>query len=197
MLGIFTYASGQIVNPSVQGQVTQLEEITVEGAKSKTNDVAFSLPTVNSSRQNTTNLGNLLNDELGISSTAFGNNASRPIIRGESGSRLPILQNGMGSADLSSLSNDHAVSVDPVFLQKIQVLRGSEALRFAGASTAGLITLDNQRITDELNPTPYVELQSQYNFQNQGQCFYCLLELHDDWMFCNLLSFYKNVLHSH
>jgi len=163
-----TLCLAQDVLPKQNQAYTELEEITITGSASKQGDAALSLPIVNVSQQDTSNLGNLLSGELGVSSTSFGNNASRPVLRGMSGSRVPILQNGMGSGDLSSLSDDHAVSSDPVFLQKIQVLRGSEALRFGAGSSAGLITLENSRIAEEQPTSPYTEFQSQYNFQNQG-----------------------------
>ncbi len=158
----------QDVLPKQSQAYTELEEITITGSPSKQGDAVLSLPIIHVSQQNTSNLGNLLSGELGVSSTSFGNNASRPVLRGMSGNRVPILQNGMGSGDLSSLSDDHAVSSDPVFLQKIQVLRGSEALRFGAGSSSGLITLENNRIAEEQPSSPYTEFQSQYNFQNQG-----------------------------
>jgi iron complex outermembrane receptor protein len=158
----------QDVLPKQSQAYTELEEITITGSPSKQGDAVLSLPIIHVSQQNTSNLGNLLSGELGVSSTSFGNNASRPVLRGMSGNRVPILQNGMGSGDLSSLSDDHAVSSDPVFLQKIQVLRGSEALRFGAGSSSGLITLENNRISEEQPSSPYTEFQSQYNFQNQG-----------------------------
>jgi len=163
-----TLCLAQDVLPKQSQSYTELEEITITGSASKQSEAALSLPIVNVSQQNTSNLGNLLSGELGVSSTSFGNNASRPVLRGMSGSRVPILQNGMGSGDLSSLSDDHAVSSDPVFLQKIQILRGSEALRFGAGSSSGLITLENNRIAEEQPTSPYTEFQSQYNFQNQG-----------------------------
>ncbi len=163
-----TFCLAQDVLPKQSQALTELEEITITGSPSKPDNSELSIPIVNVSQQNTSNLGNLLSGELGVSSTSFGNNASRPVLRGMSGSRVPILQNGMGAGDLSSLSDDHAVSSDPVFLQKIQILRGSEALRFGPGSTAGLITLENNRIADERTVSPYTEFQSQYNFQNQG-----------------------------
>ena len=165
----FVFLSVSICHAQVaDASFTELEEITVSGSTPKADNAVFSLPIVNISQKDTSNLGNLLTEELGVSSTAFGNNASRPVLRGMSGNRAPILQNSMDSGDLSSLSNDHAVSVDPVFLQKIQILRGSEALRYGSGSAAGLITIDNNRIAQTSISSPYAELQMQYNFQDKG-----------------------------
>ena len=57
-------------------------------------------------------LGETLSNELGVSASGFGAGASRPIIRGLEGSRVKMLENGMAVADVSGLSNDHAVSAD-------------------------------------------------------------------------------------
>ena len=54
-------------------------------------------------------LGDTLSHELGVSASAFGAGASRPIIRGMEGARVKVLQNGMSVSDVSGLSNDHAV----------------------------------------------------------------------------------------
>ena len=61
-------------------------------------------------------LGETINDIPGVSSSYFGPNASRPIIRGMEGDRVQIMQNGTGVLDASSLSPDHAVGVDPLIV---------------------------------------------------------------------------------
>jgi iron complex outermembrane receptor protein len=71
-----------------------------------------------------TSLGDTLSGELGVSASGFGAAASRPVIRGLEGPRIKILQNGMGVADVSSLSNDHAVATESATAQQIEVLRG-------------------------------------------------------------------------
>ncbi|MFZ1548209.1 MAG: Plug domain-containing protein, partial [Candidatus Nitrotoga sp.] len=64
-------------------------------------------------RQEST-LGETLSKLPGISSTYFGPNASRPVIRGLDGDRIRIMQNGVGTLDVSALSPDHATAVDPL-----------------------------------------------------------------------------------
>jgi iron complex outermembrane receptor protein len=70
-------------------------------------------------------LGETLNGLPGVSSTYFGPNASRPIIRGQEGDRIRILQNSGASVDASGLSHDHAVPSDPISMERIEVLRGA------------------------------------------------------------------------
>eukprot|EP01034_Spumella_vulgaris_P019348 gene19348-24733_t len=66
-------------------------------------------------------LGETLNKQPGVSSSYFGPGASRPIIRGQDGDRIRILRNGVGALDASSLSYDHAVPLDPVNVERIEI----------------------------------------------------------------------------
>lgn len=68
-------------------------------------------------------LGDTLDGMPGVSATHYGPNASRPIIRGLDGERVRIMQNGVGIVDASSLSFDHAVAVDPLVIEQIDVVR--------------------------------------------------------------------------
>jgi len=95
-------------------------------------------------RQEST-LGETLSKLPGISSTYFGPNASRPVIRGLDGDRVRIMQNGVGTLDVSALSPDHATAVDPLVVDRIEVVRGPAALMYGGAAVGGVVnTLDNR-----------------------------------------------------
>ena len=95
-------------------------------------------------RQEST-LGETLSKLPGVSSTYFGPNASRPVIRGLDGDRVRIMQNGIGVLDVSALSPDHATAVDPLLVDRIEVVRGPAALMYGGAAVGGVVnTLDNR-----------------------------------------------------
>lgn len=90
-------------------------------------------------------LGETLNNQPGVSSSYFGPGASRPIIRGLDGDRIRILRNGVGALDASSLSYDHAVPLDPVNVDRIEIVRGPAALLYGGSAIGGVVnTLDNR-----------------------------------------------------
>jgi iron complex outermembrane receptor protein len=93
-----------------------------------------------------TTLGETLNNTPGVSSTYFGPNASRPVIRGLDGDRIRILSNSGASLDGSSLSYDHAVAADPITLERIEVLRGPGALLYGGNAIGGVVNLIDNRI---------------------------------------------------
>ena len=91
-------------------------------------------------------LGETLNGLPGVNSTHFGPNASRPVIRGLDSDRIRILQNGTGVLDASSLSFDHAVAVDPLVVERAEVVRGPAALLYGGNAVGGVVNVIDNRI---------------------------------------------------
>lgn len=94
-------------------------------------------------------LGDTLSGIPGVSATHFGPNASRPIIRGLDAERVRIMQNGIGVLDASSLSFDHAVTVDPLIIEQIDVVRGPAALLYGGSAVGGVVNAIDHRIPKE------------------------------------------------
>jgi iron complex outermembrane receptor protein len=94
-------------------------------------------------------LGETLNGLPGVSSTYFGPNASRPIIRGLDGDRIRVLNNSAASADVSALSYDHAVPLDVLSTERIEVLRGPAALQYGGSAVGGVVNVIDNRIPRE------------------------------------------------
>lgn len=91
-------------------------------------------------------VGETLNGLPGVSSTYFGPTASRPIVRGLDGDRIRLLENGGALRDVSGLSFDHAVSLDPIAVDRIEVLRGPGALLYGGNAVGGVVNLIDNRI---------------------------------------------------
>ena len=96
-----------------------------------------------------TTLGETLDGTPGVSSTYFGPNASRPVIRGLDGDRIRILNNSGATVDASSMSPDHAVPLDPLTVERIEVLRGPGALQYGGSAVGGVVNVIDNRIPRE------------------------------------------------
>lgn len=99
-------------------------------------------------------LGETLSSEPGVSSTYFGPGASRPVIRGNSGERVRVLQNGVGTFDVSNLSEDHAVTVDPYSIEQVEVLRGPETLFYGSNAIGGLVNVYDDSIAEKAVGAP-------------------------------------------
>jgi len=99
-------------------------------------------------RQGST-LGETLDNLPGIANSSFGPNVGRPIIRGMDGDRIRILQNSGANMDVSGLSFDHAVPIDPLTTERIEVLRGPATLLFGGSAMGGVVNVIDNRIARE------------------------------------------------
>lgn len=87
-------------------------------------------------------LADLLAWEPGVTASFYSPAASRPIIRGLDGYRVGVFENRLGTGDVSDTSPDHAVALDPVFLRRVTVYKGTPALRFGGAAIGGAVDVD-------------------------------------------------------
>ncbi|NYD90237.1 TonB-dependent receptor [Sphingomonas melonis] len=91
-------------------------------------------------------IGETLARQPGVSATSFGPSASRPILRGFQGDRIRVLTDGIGSIDVSNTSVDHAVIIDPLLAERIEVLRGPSALLFGSSAVGGVVNVIDTRI---------------------------------------------------
>ncbi len=91
----------------------------------------------------------------GVSATSFGPTASRPILRGFQGERIRVLTDGIGSIDVSNTSVDHAVVIDPLLAERIEVLRGPSALLFGSSAVGGVVNVVDTRIPRTLPANGY------------------------------------------
>ncbi|HEY1182389.1 MAG TPA: TonB-dependent receptor [Rhodocyclaceae bacterium] len=101
------------------------------------------------SERSAATLGETLEGVPGISSSNFGPNASRPVIRGLDADRIKLMQNGVGIMDVSGLSPDHAVPIDPLVIDQIEVVRGPAALLYGGSAVGGVVNAIDNRIPQD------------------------------------------------
>lgn len=91
-------------------------------------------------------IGDALADELGVYSNQYGSGSSRPVIRGQDGPRVKVLQHASETADVSTLSPDHAVTVDPILAKQIEIIRGPSTLLYSAGTVGGLVNVTDQKI---------------------------------------------------
>ncbi len=101
-----------------------------------------------------TSLGDTLASEPGVSSSSFGPGAGRPVIRGLGGDRIRILENGVGTQDVSNSSPDHAVTIESSLVEKIEVIRGPASLLYGTSAVGGIVNVFDNRIPETLPDSP-------------------------------------------
>jgi iron complex outermembrane receptor protein len=98
------------------------------------------------------NLADALDSEPGIAGSTFAPGANRPAIRGLDNYRVRVQENGIGSHDVSALSEDHAVPIDPFAADRIEVVRGPATLRYGSQAIGGVVNAINDRIPEIVPP---------------------------------------------
>jgi len=160
-----------VMVPESAAQEMLLPEIVIEAGRLSSRDAsdgngqgrqtvidrAFVPVTVVSQDELERNAGRTLGDQLqyqpGITTSGFApGSASRPIIRGLDTYRVRIQENGVGVQDASDLGEDHAVPIDPMAAQQIEVIRGPASLRFGSGAIGGVVSAVNNRIPSPSTP---------------------------------------------
>lgn len=91
-------------------------------------------------------LGETVSREIGVQTTSFGAGVGRPVIRGLDGPRVSVLSNGLGSGDVSTVSQDHAVAIEPFLADQIEVLKGPSTLLYGSGAIGGVVNVVDGRI---------------------------------------------------
>jgi iron complex outermembrane recepter protein len=94
-------------------------------------------------------LGETLGQQAGVSSSYFGPVSSRPIIRGLGDDRVQLLSNGSPNVDVSNLSADHAVALDPLTIERVEIIRGPATLLYGPQSIGGVVNVTDSRIASQ------------------------------------------------
>ena len=145
-----TTAAPPQTSPRSTGDTGQPKDIVVTGAlETSERDVLQGTSILSGAeltRQLRPTLGETLARQPGVSATSFGPSASRPILRGFQGDRIRVLTDGIGSIDVSNTSVDHAVIIDPLLAERIEVLRGPSALLFGSSAVGGVVNVIDTRI---------------------------------------------------
>ncbi|MCR9080746.1 MAG: TonB-dependent receptor [Hyphomonadaceae bacterium] len=114
-------------------------------------------------------LGDTLDRQPGVTTTFFGQGASRPVLRGLGAERVQVLTNGIGVIDASAASPDHQVSADGIDAEAIEILRGPAALAYGGQAIGGVVNVIDGLIVEELPDAPMSgDLFGAYNSVNEG-----------------------------
>ncbi len=95
-------------------------------------------------------LGETLAWEPGVSSSQFSPGAARPVLRGFEGFRVRTLRDDLGTFDLSDISPDHGVALEPFLLENVEIHRGPASLLYGNAAIGGAVNARSKILAREL-----------------------------------------------
>ena len=121
----------------------------------------------------TQSLGETLDDLLGVSSADYGSAVGQPIIRGMSGTRVKVLDNGMVNRDVSGLGADHLNDVDMSNVQQVELVRGPSSLLYTNGTVGGIVNIvDNSIAMKDVDRLFKVGAESQSVNDGESQSFF-------------------------
>ena len=94
-------------------------------------------------------LGATLDMVPGISNNSWGDSVGQPVVRGMDSNRIKFLNNGMEIKDVSNMSGDHAVAIDTISSDRIEIIRGPASVIYGGGAVGGVINIIDHRIHSE------------------------------------------------
>jgi iron complex outermembrane receptor protein len=126
--------------------------------------------------QAATSLGETLASERGVTNSGFGPAVGRPVIRGQADNRVKVMQDSLGSMDASNASADHAITIEPLLAERIEVLRGPATLRYGNGAIGGVVNVIDNRIPDALPQNLSGALEVRHNSVNDQNSAVFLFE---------------------
>jgi iron complex outermembrane receptor protein len=129
----------------------QLDEIVVTGVPRDraAGELAQSVTVVGGEeleRVRASTLGETLAGQLGVSSSGFAAGVSRPVIRGLAGARVQMLEDGIATMDAATVGDDHAVTVEPLAAEQIEIFRGPTTLLYGSGAVGGVVNTVTARV---------------------------------------------------
>lgn len=162
-----------LLSMSVQAHEAELDDIQVIEHEDSQGLVDF-VPSVTKikgeelTKRRQTSIGDTLSSEAGVQSTSFGPSASRPVIRGLDGDRIRVLQNSLGTLDASTQSLDHAIPVDTLTIDQMEIVRGPMSLLYGSSAVGGIVNLVTNRIHYEYEEGLFSKFLVQGETVNNG-----------------------------
>ncbi len=146
---------------------TELEEVVVTAPFQKAAaDTALPLGVLSEEalrKQVANSLGETLQNQLGVHSASFGPGVGQPVIRGQSGKRVQVLQNSVPVSDASNVSPDHDNGIETLLAERIEIVRGPATLLFGSGAIGGVVNVIDQRIPTRLYDRPDLIVEQSYN----------------------------------
>ena len=150
-IGLSVIASTAIANFSM---ADNLEEVIItssliDASASELSNPIHVLDAQSINGDATQSIGSLIDGLMGVSSSDFGAAVGQPVIRGLSGSRVKLLNNGKVVRDITSLGPDHANEIDLGLLEQIEIIKGPSSLLYANGAVGGIVNIVDNSIAKQ------------------------------------------------
>lgn len=132
---------------------------------------------VNLQNKKSSSLGNMLDNVPGVNNSSWGDSVGRPVIRGMDRNRIKILNNGMEIRDVSNMSGDHAVGIDSLASEQIEIIRGPESIIYGGGAIGGVVNIIDYRIHPEYIDGIVGKYDASYGGANNANATSALLDI--------------------
>lgn len=134
----------------------EMEEVIVTSSteEKRLSDLAVPIKVLNANaleQLTGNNLGTLLSSIPGVANADYGLGVGRPVLRGLGGNRVKMMLNGIDAGDVSAVSSDHAVMIDPVNADQIEIIQGPATLFYGSGAIGGVVNTVKKRIHQEKN----------------------------------------------
>jgi iron complex outermembrane recepter protein len=116
-------------------------------------------------------IGDTLSSQPGINNASFGPAVGQTVIRGQQGRRVMNLTNSLPNADASGNSADHAMTVEPILANAVEVLRGPSTLLYGGGAIGGVVNVIDRRIATSLPEEPAIAFETRHDTAADQQSF--------------------------
>ncbi len=144
------HADAQLADEPPKADVQDLHGITVTAVPAGHATPTVTLSGVALDKVRASTIGETVASVPGVHTASMGQAVGRPVIHGMGGPRVAVTENGMGTGDVSTLSQDHAVAVEPFLADKIEVLKGPATLTHGSGAIGGVVNVEDGRIPDHV-----------------------------------------------
>ena len=149
-----------------------IEDVTVTssilGTKSQIENPIHVIDEETLNKSGSHSIGESIDNLLGVSNTDFGSIVGQPVIRGLSGARVKVLENGLVNRDVSGIGADHPIDIDLNNIQQVEIVRGPSSLLYSNGALGGIVNVVDNTITQEDFSEQEIKLGFEHNSVNDG-----------------------------